>query len=52
VRNGNRWRVTGVDADRNRIAARRLSDGARAVIDGDYVREHITYGCGATVHAA
>ena len=52
LRNGNRWRVAGVDADRNRIAARRLSDGARAVIDGDYVREHITYGCGATVHAA
>jgi hypothetical protein len=30
VRNGNRWRVAAVDADRNRIAARRLSDGVRS----------------------
>ena len=52
VRNGNRWRVAAVDADRNRIAARRLSDGARAVFDGDYVREHITHGYAVTVHAA
>jgi ATP-dependent exoDNAse (exonuclease V) alpha subunit len=52
VRNGNRWQVAAVDADRNRIAARRLSDGARAVFDGDYVREHITHGYAVTVHAA
>ena len=52
ARNGNRWRVAAVDADRNRIAARRLSDGARAVFDGDYVREHITHGYAVTVHAA
>jgi hypothetical protein len=52
VRNGNRWRVAAVDADRNRIAARRLSDGARAVFDGDYVREHITHGYAVTVHTA
>jgi Phosphotransferase enzyme family len=52
VRNGNRWRVAAVDADRNRIAARRLSDGARAIFDGDYVRAHITHGYAVTVHAA
>jgi ATP-dependent exoDNAse (exonuclease V) alpha subunit len=52
VRNGNRWQVAGVDADRNRIAARRLSDGARAVFDGDYVREHIAHGYAVTVHSA
>jgi hypothetical protein len=52
VRNGNRWRVVAVDADRNRIAARRISDRARAVFDGDYVREHITHGYAVTVHAA
>jgi hypothetical protein len=52
VRNGNRWRVAGVDADRDRIAARRLSDGARAVFDGDYVRQHITHGYAVTVHTA
>jgi ATP-dependent exoDNAse (exonuclease V) alpha subunit len=52
VRNGNRWQVAAVDADRNRIAARRLSDGARAVFDGDYVRAHITSGYAVTVHAA
>ena len=52
VRNGNRWRVAAVDADRNRIAARRLGDGARATFDGDYVREHITHGYAVTVHTA
>jgi hypothetical protein len=52
VRNGNRWRVAAIDADRNRIAARGLSDGARAVFDGDYVREYISYGYAVTVHAA
>jgi chromosome condensin MukBEF complex kleisin-like MukF subunit len=52
VRNGNRWQVAAVDADRNRIAARRLSDGVRAVFDGDYVRKYITHGYAVTVHAA
>jgi hypothetical protein len=52
VRNGNRWRVAAVDPDRNRLAAERLGDGARAVFDGDYLREHVTLGCAATVHAA
>jgi ATP-dependent exoDNAse (exonuclease V) alpha subunit len=52
VRNGNRWRVIGVDPSRNRLAAERLGDGARAVFDGDYVGEHVTLGYAATVHAA
>jgi len=44
--------VAAVDGDRNRIAARRLSDGARAIFDGDYVRAHITHGYAVTLHAA
>jgi conjugative relaxase-like TrwC/TraI family protein len=52
VRNGNRWRVVAVDTERGRIAAERLTDQARAVFDGDYVREHITLGYATTVHAA
>jgi hypothetical protein len=52
VRNGNRWRVAAVDPGRNRLAAERLTDGARVVFDGDYLRENITLGYAATVHAA
>jgi ATP-dependent exoDNAse (exonuclease V) alpha subunit len=52
VRNGNRWRVYAVDPDNNRVAARRLHDGARAAFTGDYLREHITYGYATTVHSA
>lgn len=52
VRNGNRWRVAGIDTGRGRIAAERLSDGARAVFEPDYVSEHITLGYAATVHSA
>ena len=37
---------------RNRIAAERLDDGARAVFDGDYLREHVTLGYAVTVHSA
>ena len=44
VRNGNRWRVLGVDVQRSRIAAERLTDRARVVFEGDYLREHITLG--------
>ena len=36
----------------NRIAAERLDDGARAVFDGDYLREHISLGYAVTVHSA
>lgn len=52
VRNGNRWRVYAVDAQHNRVAARRLHDGARAAFSGEYLREHITYGSAITVHSA
>jgi conjugative relaxase-like TrwC/TraI family protein len=52
VRNGNRWRVVGVDAARGRIAGERLSDAARVIFDGDYLREHITLGYATTLHAA
>jgi hypothetical protein len=52
VRNGNRWQTVAIDTTGNRIAARRLSDGARAIFDADYVRAHITYGCAVTVHCA
>jgi hypothetical protein len=52
VRNGNRWRVAAIDATTNRLAAERLDDRARVVFEGDYVREHITYGYTVTVHCA
>jgi hypothetical protein len=51
VRNGNRWRVAGIDAERGRIAAERLTDNARVVFEGEYLREHITLGYAATVHS-
>ncbi|QSM61155.1 MobF family relaxase [Mycobacteroides abscessus] len=52
VRNGNRWQVFEVDPDNDRIAARRISDGARAAFSGDYLTEHVTHGYAVTVHAA
>ena len=52
VRNGNRWRVAGIDATTNRVAAERLEDHARAVFDGDYLREHVSLGYAVTVHSA
>lgn len=52
VRNGNRWRVYAIEPDKRWIAARRLSDGARTVFTGDYLREHITHGYALTVHSA
>jgi conjugative relaxase-like TrwC/TraI family protein len=52
VRNGNRWRVTAIDPTTSRLAAHRVSDGARVVFDGDYLREYVTLGYAATVHAA
>jgi len=52
VRNGNRWRVVGVDTQRGRIAAERLTDNARVLLDGDYLREHITLGYAGTVASA
>ena len=52
VRNGNRWRVLSVDAKNSRIAAQRLTDQARVIFEGDYLREHITLGYAGTVHSA
>ena len=54
VRNGQRWRVVAVDdtPEHPRVAARRLGDGAWAVFDGDYLREHVQLGHAVTVHAA
>jgi conjugative relaxase-like TrwC/TraI family protein len=52
VRNGNRWRVVAVDATNKRIAAERLTDQARAIFEGDYLREHITLGYAGTPHSA
>jgi hypothetical protein len=52
VRNGQRWRVTRINADNNRLIAERLDDHTLAAFSGDYVREHITHGYAATVHSA
>jgi hypothetical protein len=52
VRNGNRWRVFAVDTEHDGIAARRLTDGARAAFFGDYLRQHVTHGYAVTVHSA
>lgn len=52
VRNGQRWTVFAVDREHDRIAARRLDDGARAVFSGDYLHEHVTHGYAVTVHSA
>jgi hypothetical protein len=52
VRNGNRWVVAGVDAKSGRIAAERLTDKARVVFEGEYLREHVTLGYATTLHAA
>ncbi|AGC63248.1 ATP-dependent exoDNAse [Mycobacterium liflandii 128FXT] len=52
VRNGNRWRVLDVDIERGRIAAERITDKARVLFEGDYLREHISLGYASTVHAA
>lgn len=52
MRNGNRWRVVGVDARTNWLGAERLDDGARVVFDGDCLREHVGLGYAVTVHSA
>ena len=52
VRNGNRWRVAGIDDKTNRIAAERLTDKARVVFESDYLREHVHLGYAITVHSA
>ena len=52
VRNGQRWQVTQINPDNNRIIARRLDDHTLGAFTNDYVREHITYGYAVTVHSA
>jgi AAA domain len=52
VRNGNRWRVVTVDVQQGRIAAERLTDAARVIFEGKYLREHITLGYATTLYAA
>jgi hypothetical protein len=39
--------VVSVDAENTRIAAQRLTDRARVIFEGDYLREHITLGYAA-----
>jgi hypothetical protein len=52
VRNGNRWRVLGVDPQQGRVTAERLTDKARVLFDGDYLHEHVILGYASTVHSA
>ncbi len=52
MRNGNRWRVAGIDEKTNRIAAERLTDNARVVFESGYLREHVSLGYAVTVHSA
>jgi conjugative relaxase-like TrwC/TraI family protein len=52
VRNGNRWRVAAIDTAGNRVGAERLEDGARTVLEGEYLRAHVSLGYAVTVHSA
>jgi ATP-dependent exoDNAse (exonuclease V) beta subunit len=52
VRNGQRWHVTHINPDSNRLIARRLDDNTLGAFTNDYVREHITLGYAITVHSA
>ena len=52
VRNGQRWYVQAVDPTGKSCTARRIEDGAIAVFDGDYLRNHVHHGYAVTVHAA
>lgn len=52
VRNGNRWRVAITDPTTGQVAAERLTDQARVIFDGDYLKDHITLGYATTVHSA
>jgi conjugative relaxase-like TrwC/TraI family protein len=52
VRNGQRWEVLKIDPQYPRIAVRRLTDGAIAVLSEDYLRQHTHLGYAVTVHSA
>ncbi len=49
VRNGQRWQVTHINPNNNRLVARRLHDHTLGAFTGDFVREHITLGYAVTV---
>jgi len=44
--------VAGIDHKTNRLAAERLTDQARVVFEGDYLKDHVTLGYAATAHSA
>lgn len=44
--------MAALDVETNRVAAERLSDGARTVFHGNYVQQHVTLGYATTVHSA
>ncbi|MDR3655415.1 MAG: hypothetical protein P4L48_07025 [Mycobacterium sp.] len=52
MRNGQRWRVTRLNPDNNRLIARRLDDNTLGAFTNDYVHQHITHGYTVTVHSA
>jgi len=52
VRNGNRWRVVGLDAQTKWLGAERLDDGARVIFHGEFLRKHVSLGYAVTVHSA
>ena len=52
VRNGQRWTVTHIDTEVNRLRAVRIGDHASAVLSGDYLRAHVHHGYAVTVHAS
>jgi ATP-dependent exoDNAse (exonuclease V) alpha subunit len=52
VRNGQRWQVTRINSNNNRLIARRLDDNTLGAFNEAYVCEHITYGYAVTVHFA
>jgi hypothetical protein len=44
--------VAAIDPAGNRVVAERLDDGARTVLEGTYLREHVSLGYAVTVHSA
>jgi len=52
VRNGNRWRVAGLDTRTGKVAARRMSDGARVIFEGEYLAAHVSLGYAVTLQSA
>jgi hypothetical protein len=44
--------VAAIDPAANRVAAERLDDGARTVLENQYLREHVSLGYAVTVHTA